>query len=392
MKAPSTLQTTCTIVAVVFLLACRPGPDETAERDPTGELNLEISDRVELSPEGLASLRLEYSTAEIRQLSPSLEVPAELMPIPDREAMVGPRVAGRIVRVGINVGDRVRVGTPLVVLESAAVGRGRADLVAAAARRDVASRAYERAQGLLQDRVVSERSVEEARGDLQVADADLQAASTRLRSFGVADGDLETGDPGEVVLGSPIAGIVVRRNASIGQWVEPSEVVAEIVDLDQLWLLASVYEREMRNVVAGQEVDVEVRAFPGEIFTGSVESVAPTLDEHTRSVSVRAVLPNPDHRLRPGMFATARIRDTHTHEPRDLLAISWSAVQEIDDHQAVFVRIEDGVFELRSVHTGERAGSEVEILNGLTAGETVVAEGSFLLKGQLLRTSLGEDE
>ena len=111
-----------------------------------------------------------------------------------------------------------------------------------------------------------------------------------------------------------------------------------------------------------------------------------------RSVSVRVVLPNVDQRLRPGMFATARIRDTHAHEPRQLLAIPWAAVQEVDGHPAVFVRVEDGVFELRSVHTGERAGSDVEILNGIGAGETVVAEGSFLLKSQLLRSTLGEDE
>jgi RND family efflux transporter MFP subunit len=143
-------------------------------------------------------------------------------------------------------------------------------------------------------------------------------------------------------------------------------------------------------VSPGQPVQVEVRAFPNDVVTGTIAQVAGTLDEQTRTVAVRIVLPNPGHRLRPGMFATARIQGTHDHEERRLLAIPWTAVQDIDDHRAVFVRVDEGVFELRRIHTGERAGDDVEVLNGLDAGEQVVTEGSFLLKGQLLRSTLGE--
>lgn len=375
------------VLALLTLTGCQSGEAEHDSEEHGGEA-LELSDRVELTPEALQSLRLEYATAEVRELSPSLAVPAELMPVPDQRASVGPRVAGRVLRVLVNVGDRVAAGAPLLVLESAEVGQARADLVAAAARRNVAERAHERATKLLADRVTSERAVEEALGALQVAEADVEASHTRLRAFGATEGEAND-DPSTVILRSPLRGTVVSRVASAGQWIEPSEIVMEIVDLDRLWLLASVYEREMRSISQGQGVDVEVRAVPGEVFTGSVQSVAPTLDERTRSVSVRVVLPNSEHRLRPGMFATARIRDTHLHEPRELLAIPWASVQELDGHQAVFVRVGEGVFEVRPIHTGERAGADVEILNGVAAGETVVAEGSFLLKGQLLRSTLG---
>ena len=148
----------------------------------------------------------------------------------------------------------------------------------------------------------------------------------------------------------------------------------------------------MRFVDEGQPVQVEVRAFPGEVFAGTVDRIQGVLDENTRSVGVRVVLPNPSHRLRPGMFATARIQGTHAHEPRSLVAIPWAAVQEVDGHQVVFVRVEEGVFDLRAVHTAERAGGFVEILTGLEPGEEVVADGSFLLKGQLLRSTLAEEE
>jgi cobalt-zinc-cadmium efflux system membrane fusion protein len=142
----------------------------------------------------------------------------------------------------------------------------------------------------------------------------------------------------------------------------------------------------------GQEVLVEVRAYPGETFPGTVALVESTLDESSRSATVRVVLPNADRRLRPGMFATARIRGTHAHQPASLLAIPAIAVQEVDGHTSVFVRDDEGGFTLKRVHLGEQAGELVEVLNGLDEGEEVVVNGSFVLKGQLLRSSLGEDE
>jgi cobalt-zinc-cadmium efflux system membrane fusion protein len=351
-----------------------------------------LTDRVELSPAALESLRLTYVEVEEQELSPSIEVPADVVAVPDRRATVGPRVSGRVAEVRVNVGDRVERGTVLAVLESEVVGRAWADLIAARARADVARRTLERQRRLLADRVTSERAVEEAEGALLVAEADLQADQTRLATFGVVVSDEPPPDPTRVTLTSPLAGTVVARSANVGQWAEPTETIVEIIDLSALWLEAAVYENEMRLVSVGQTVRVEVRAFPDEVFSGTVSQVAGTLDPQTRTVSVRVALPNPGLRLRPGMFATARIQGTHDHEPRRLLAIPWPAVQQIDDHRAVFVRLAAGVFELRRVHTGERAGDLVEILNGLSAGDEVVTEGSFLLKGQLLRSTLGEDE
>lgn len=365
---------------------------EKESGEERGEQRAEVSDRVTLSPEALESMHLTYARAEERELVPALEVPAELVPVPDKRATIGPRVAGRVVEVSVNVGDRVESGAVLAVLESEAVGRAWADYITARARESVARRALKRQRELIQGRITPRRALEEAEGALQVAKADLQAARTRLATFGILASGRAPRNPARVTLTSPIAGTVVARSVHVGQWVEPSETAIEVIDLDQLWVQASVYEREMRLVSVGQSAQIEVRALPGEVFTGTVAQVAGTLDERTRTVAVRVVLPNPKHRLRPGMFATARIQGTHAHEPKRLLAIPWEAVEQVDSHPAVFVKVGEGTFELRRVHTGERAGELVEVLNGLAVGDEVVAEGSFLLKGQLLRSSLGEDE
>lgn len=382
------------------LAACGPpdaaGPEHGEEGSEHGEEGHDEDerpaalDRVTLTADAVAASRLAYATAEEREISPSLELPAEVVAVPDRRALIGPRAGGRVVSVAVNVGDDVAVGATLAVLESAEVGQVWAELVAARARESAARRALRRLRKLRSDKVASERSVDEASATLQVAEAEVQAATTRLTTYGVVDTERLPDDPGRVTLASPIAGTVVARAASLGQWVDPAATLIEIVDLDQLWLEASAYERELRFVRVGQPVEIEVRAFPGETFSGEVAQIGDTFDPRTRSAHVRVVLANPGHRIRPGMFATARVLDAHAHAPRRLLAIPWAAVQEIDGHISVFVRVGEGEFTLHRVHIGERAGELVEILNGLAPGDVVVADGSFLLKGHLLRGTLGE--
>ncbi|MCL7966092.1 MAG: efflux RND transporter periplasmic adaptor subunit [marine benthic group bacterium] len=349
-------------------------------------------DRVVLGTEALESLDLEYATAEVMNLTPSLEVPAEIVPIPDRHATIGPRVAGRVSRVDVNVGDEVTPGSPIVTMESVDVGRAAADYISAEADLEVARQSVERARRLRERRISSQQALETAEAAFSAAAANLAAAQARLRAFGVPRGGLSEAAQGRVTLTSPISGSVTARSAHVGQWVEPSEVIIEVVGLDSLWLKASVYERDLRHVEIGQRVQVEVRAYPGEVFECVIRAIESTLSESTRSAQVRVILANPDHRLKPGMFATARILGTHAHEARELLGIPRSAVEQIDGHDAVFVRVDEGVFEVRSVHIGEQASGYVEVLTGLDAGEEVVADGSFLLKGQLLRSTLGEEE
>lgn len=381
------------LTTALLMSSCGGGQDgEMSGGEAAVETSASI-DRVVLGEEALGSLNLEYARAEVRTLSPSLEVPAEIVPIPDRHATVGPRVAGRVSSVRINVGDQVRKATPLVVMESVEVGRAAADYIGADAELDLARQAVERERRLFERRISSKQALERAEAAFAAADANLRAAEARLRAFGVSPtAGLADAAGGRVTLTSPITGVVSARSAHVGRWVEPSEVIVEVVGLDSLWLDAAVYERDLRFIAAGQRVEVDVRAYPGETFEGTVSSIESTLNEQTRSVHLRVVLPNPDHRLKPGMFATARILDTHAHEAGALLAVPRAAIEEVDGHPAVFVRVAEGLFEVRSVHLGEQAGDFVEILNGLEAGDEVVADGSFLLKGQLLRATLGEDE
>ncbi len=382
---PAVIGTALMLVAT----GCGGGGDSSEQAE-----EVELSggpERVKISEEALRELEFTYARVAYADLTPTYEAPGALMADPDRLALIGSRVSGRVVEVTVNVGDEVTRGMALVVIESIDIGRAVADYASATARADVARRAAERTERLFEERIASERRLEEDRGEHQATEADLRAAEARLRSFGVPIPPPPESELGRVTLTSPIRGAVVERTANVGQWVEPVAELLEVVDVDELWLTAAIYEREIRHIVEGQPVLVDVRAYPGEVFEGVVDVVEATLDERSRSVGVRVVLQNADRRLKPGMFAAARIFGAQEHTG-EVVAIPLGAVQDVDGHTSVFVREAEGDFVLRRLHLGERTTDQVYVLGGVEPGEQIVVDGSAILKGHLLRSSLGEEE
>ncbi len=379
------------VAGPLLLLGCS-GREDAGEEGDEEEASEALPNRVALTADALESLELSFARAQILELGPTLEVPAEVVAVPDRVAEIGARVSGRVVEVRANTGDAVDQSTALLTIESADVGRAWADLLSARARERTASRALGRQRTLLDQRVTSVRDFEEAQSAWEVAEADVRASLTRLAAVGVVDPEEPPENPARVTLYSPIAGTVTARSVNVGEWVEPADVLLRVIDLDELWLEAAVYEQQLQYVDVGQSVQVEMRAFPEVVFTGEVHRVSGVLDETSRSVVVRIILPNADGRLRPGMFATARIHANLREGSRNLLVVPRAAVQEINGQPSVFLRAGEGTFEVRMVLTARRVGDLVEILTGLEEGDEIVADGSFLLKGQVLRATLAEEE
>lgn len=381
------------VVAMVALLAasgCRDHEERPAEAAESAGPD-RSGKRVVLSEEAFKSLDLRFARAEERDLSPTLKVTAVLAAPPDRRAEVGSPVSGRIVEVRANVGDRVARGDVLALIVSPEAGRARAGFLQAVARRDVARKARDREAQLFEGRATSARELEEAEGALRVAEADVAAARAVLATYGLGPRS-GAADPARIALASPIGGVVTARAALVGRFVQPSDSLFEVSDPAEMWLIADVFEQDLRLVTVGEPVEIEVPAWPDEVFEGRVDRVGDVLDPTSRTVKVRVVLPNSDGRLKAGMFATARIHGAHDHAPRRMLVVPWAAIQRVDDHPVVFERVGDREFEMRRVHTGDRAGPDVEVLSGLEPGVVVVGDGSFLLKGEMLKGTLGGEE
>jgi cobalt-zinc-cadmium efflux system membrane fusion protein len=305
--------------------------------------------------------------------------------------------AGRMVRLLAGPGDDVRAGSPLAEIDTPDLVQAENDFINAGsglrkARNQVelARRVAARDTELFAIQGIAAKDLEQAQSDLRNAEHDLRAAEgtyaatrDRLRVFGKTDADatlLEERrqvDP-HMVLGSPIAGTVTARKVGPGQYVKPDnpDPLFTIADLSTMWLLASVAEADIPFVHEGQMVEVQVAAYPAEVFRARVANVGAAVDPVTRRVSVRAEIANPGRKLKPDMFASFRIL---TGTPVQSAAVPPTAVVRDGEEAAIWVVVEPHRLARRAVKPGVEQGGLVQILAGLQPGEQIVVDGGIFL-------------
>jgi Cu(I)/Ag(I) efflux system membrane fusion protein len=222
------------------------------------------------------------------------------------------------------------------------------------------------------------------------ANADSLVASTRdrLRLWDVTDQQiaaLKRRDKAEPVLmvAAPSSGIVMKREAVPGKYVEPGTTLYEVADLSRVWISADIYESEVAAVTLNQPASVTFAAYPGETFQGKVSYIYPTLNTEARTVRVRLELPNPGLKLKPGMFGTVILQ---TDEAQTLV-VPKEAVLDTGLRQIVFLDRGEGSYTPHQVKLGRRNQDSVEVLEGLKEGDRIVTSANFLLDAESKLTS-----
>lgn len=351
---------------------------------------------IALSAEQRANAGIAWDTVIARSGGPTIEATAEIGPAPDRVAHVGTRVSGKVTAVSANQGDRVGRGQVLAIVDSPELGRAKADYLGALATARVARGTADRERELFDRQISSEREWRQAEAEAVRAVAERDAAENRLHALGLLDEDLaalqsEQHYSSTVELRAPLAGEIVARNITIGQTLEPSDIAFAIMDLREVWLLVDIYEKDLGLVRRGQSAEVTVTAYPGETFRGRVANIGAVLESQSRAVKARVVLANEDRRLKPGMFATVRLQGGASGAAPGLF-VADMAVQRDEGNAIVFVPAGPGAFRRVVVRTGAESPGWVEVLGGLKAGDSVVTQGSFILKSELRKSELGEEE
>lgn len=189
-------------------------------------------------------------------------------------------------------------------------------------------------------------------------------------------------------LKAPIDGVIIERTSAIGELVDKGSAIYTISDPEELWVIAEIKERDIGAVKVGQDALFTTLSYPGEEFYGKVARLGNRLESNSRTLEVRIETNNADGRLRPGMFADVQITTTTLQE---VPVIPDSALQSDGENQVVFVALGDNRFEKRVVKLGMEQRGVVQVLDGLTSGEPVVTEGSFILKSEQLKGELGEE-
>ena len=301
-------------------------------------------------------------------------------------------VRGRVAEVHADLGQVVAPNQLLAVLHSGDLGLAQSAYLKARARRHVAEQAYQRAQFLFQEKVIGQAEAQRREGEMISIRAETQEAHEGLRLLGMGDKEIKILERTQTIrsqisIVAPFAGRVIARDLTKGELVEPTHKLFVVADLSTVWVVGNVSEKDISylyraTLVPNQPVEVRVPAYPDEVFQGTVSYVGDVLDTATRTMQVRLTLANPTGRLKPEMFATIRVLS----EPAaDVLVVPEAAVQHDRERSFVFVQKEPGVFEARTIRVGDKNGTFAEVLEGVQEGETVVREGAFTLKSELLK-------
>lgn len=322
---------------------------------------------------------LEVAPARRSQDAGGVEAVARLTWDGTRHALVTARVAGVVQEVVADLGARVEEGAVLAVLQSAAVAGDRSAYAAAKQRLDAATESVARKRSLYDSGVVSKSDLARAEQDLAQARAEAGALAAGLGvvGWGTAQG---------YSVASPLAGVVTRRDVTIGMAVDAGAPMFEVVDPSTLWAEIDVPETEISLVSVGQAASVRVDGVEERVWTGTVSYVAPSIEPETRTTLARVALDNADGALRANMYGEARIA---VGVDREVLVVPSAAVQRAKDVDLVFVKLADDVYETRRVRVIARQGDTVWLSKGVEADELVVTEGSFLLKTETLKDSIG---
>jgi Cu(I)/Ag(I) efflux system membrane fusion protein len=290
-----------------------------------------------------------------------------------RVSAIAPKIDGWVERLYVNsTGQPVAAGQPLLAIYSPMLVTAQEELLLA--RR-------------LQGEVASAESATTQRAADLVASARRRLASWDTPASEIVDVERTGVVRKTLTLRAPAGGYVLEKNVLAGQKIMAGDALYRVADLSTVWVEGEVFEQDLASVRVGQTVRAELQALPGELRTGRIAYVYPTLNPDTRTVRVRVVLPNRDLALKPGMYATLRI----TAGARDaVLTVPRSAVLSTGERSIVFVRDPRGALVPREVALGASNDERVEILRGVRAGETVVASATFLVDAESnLGTALG---
>ena len=303
-------------------------------------------------------------------------------------------VGGILRRVPAELGQNVSQGQTVAIVFSDELAMAQSRYLNALADLDEHHKHHARTVRLVEIGAASREELEQATTKLRTAESEVASQRQRLILLGLNEKRIDqlkspAQVSSEVTLPAPVSGNVISRTANPGEVIQADKEVLRIADLSSVWVMGQVYEKDLGKVVVGSGASITSDAYPGRVFRGRVSYVDPALDQATRTAQARIELANPGHALKIGMFvnvAFAALGGAASTTP----VIPKSAVQNINNQQVVFVEgATPNTYAMRPVKLGPEVNNQYPVLEGLTVGERIVTEGSFLLRAEWLKTGAG---
>ncbi len=362
----------------------------------------EHSELVKLSKESINQINLEIETVSLKPINGYLSIPAKVITNQDNEAQVGSLVQGRVHKVFVKIGDYVKAGQTLMYVEGLEIGEIKAGYLKAKANFDFAKADLERHKVLLEQNIGSKQSFYEAEAEYRKANAEFEAEDKKIHSIGLSDEDVINGKISEehssalLPIKSSIDGIVVERNVVIGQLVNATTNAFKVINTSTVWVDGQIYEKDITKIVQKTNALFTSITYQNQKFNGRIIYIGETIDEQTRTITIRGEFINVNNKLKPQMFGELKI--PVSANAKAIMIPEESVVKEAGQ-EYVFVQTSDSstpngtqVFEKRIVVTGLTVDNLIEIKEGLKEGEKVASKGVFYLKSELKKEELEGDE
>lgn len=304
-------------------------------------------------------------------------------------------VGGIVRRVNAELGQSVARGQTMAIIFSDELAQAQSRYLTAQADLEEHHKHHARTTKLVEIGAASREELEQATTKLRSAEFELASQRQRLLLLGLPPQRISSlRSPAqvssEVSLPSPISGTVIARSANPGEVIQADKEILRVADLSRVWVIGQVYEKDLGRIRVGSGTSITTEAYPGRVYRGQVSYVDPTLDPGTRTAQVRIELANPGQTLKIGMYVNVAFATLGGAEST-VAVVPANAVQNINNQQVVFVAMsQPNVFAMRPVRLGAEANGRYPILEGVSVGDRIVTEGSFLLRAEWLKAHPGQ--
>lgn len=347
---------------------------------------------VTLTREGAERAGIVVVPVSMSAVGEGVRAPGVIQPNAYHRVAVTPLVAGRITRMGVELGQVVRQGQAVAQVFSPDLSEARTRYVSARAELAAHEQELARTEKLVGIGAASRQELERIHAEHTAKRADLESAASRLRLLGLSAATIESLGPGPspdatVDVPAPIAGVVTERTANVGLNVDQTTPLLTVTDLSTVWVVVDVYEKDFSRVAVGSPAQITTHAYPGRAINGRVSYIDPQVGPETRTAKARIEIPNPGGALRLGMYAEALFS---TGGGASMPMVPRAAVQNVGDRTVVYLvdSTKPGTFIEREVRLGAAAGAEVPVVSGVRPGDVVVSEGSFSVRAERERLGL----
>ena len=368
-----------------------PGPSSPApvETSAAGDEPTQVM----LTPDAVTRAGIRTAAVESQAAVERITVPATVASNAYRDTRVTALVGGIVTRVSAELGSRVGRGDPLAVIFSNELAEAQMKYLSMRAMLEADHRKVERTQQLEAIGAASRQELEEVTAIHTGHETEVAASRQRLQLLGLSQKRVAALQEAsqvvsDVVVPSPVEGIVITRTVNPGQVVSAGQDLFVVADLRTVWVIGDLYEKDFGSVRIGTPATVTVPAAAQNVLRGRVAYIDPRVDPATRTAKVRVEVPNRTGDLRLGMYVTVSFEEGGN---RQRVVIPQHAVQTVGDRSVVYVPSSEGEgqFEERRVKLGAILGDRVEVLEGLKSGEQIVTEGSFFLRAEATRARSG---